>query len=499
MENLINLTGPILYVAIGIIALLVLIVFFKSTYQKVRPNEVMIITGAGLKEPKVIKGGGALVIPVFQQWDVLDLSSFTLQLTVESNTKTQVPLVVNGTATLNIGEDAVSVETAARKFLGLSVEERDSQLSEIVKGNVRGILGDMLPEEVSNNKKHFSEKVAEDLEPKLRDLGIEVASIQINDVTDENGYLDSLYAEDVANKKASAREAEARADARARATQAEQDQIAQKAEQESAQLVAERQKETAIARAHFKEEQDRAQAKADQAYALADAEASKATILEEGEANAIRAEREAIIAEANVKTERARLESEVIAKTDAEAKAKEINADMESKTRKTLADASRYEKEQEAEAAAALVKLSGEAKAKVIREQGLAEADAKSALAKALSDQGQAVLQQLLIEKLPEIARVLAEPLSNIDNMTVFNGAEGVTNSITGNMAQTFKFVKDATGLDIADLTESKAKGTVTIGGDPIVQVGAVPAAEPKVLPYSAKEVDSTPTEKPTK
>ena len=86
MENLINLTGPILYVAIGIISLLVIIVFFKSTYQKVRPNEVMIITGAGLKEPKVIKGGGALVIPVFQQWDVLDLSSFTLQLTVESTT-----------------------------------------------------------------------------------------------------------------------------------------------------------------------------------------------------------------------------------------------------------------------------------------------------------------------------------------------------------------------------------------------------------------------------
>ena len=83
--------------------------------------------------------------------------------------------------------------------------------------------------------------------------------------------------------------------------------------------------------------------------------------------------------------------------------------------------------------------------------------------------------------------------------MTVFNGAEGITNSITGNMAQTFKFVKDATGLDIADLTESKAKGTVTIGGDPIVQVGAVPAAEPKVLPYPANEVESTPTEKPTK
>ncbi len=488
------MTIPIIPIAI-VVAVIIILAILQNSYKKVRPNEVMIITGAGLKEPKVIKGGGAFVIPGIQQRDVLDLSSFTLSFTVESTTKTQVPLIVDGTATLNIGDDASSIATAGRKFLGLTNEERDSQLQSIVEGSVRGILGTMPPEEVSNNKKNFSAKVDDELSPKLGELGIEVAVVQINDVTDEKGYLDSLYAEDVANKKADAKEAEARADARARAVQAEQDQLAKEAEQVSAQKIAEREKDTDIAKAKFKASRDAAVAIADQAYKLSQAEASKETITKEGEADAIRAEKEAIIAEAKVKIEKAKLESEIIAKTDAEAKARRINAETESITRKALAETSRFEKEETARADAEQVRLNGIAQAEAIKSRGLAEAEAKEALAKALANEGQAVLQQQIIALLPELARALAEPLSNIDNMTVFNGTQGVTDSIAGNLAQTFQLVKDSTGLDLVSLTEAKAKGTMTLEGDqPLVTIGGpvntIPnkKAKPKPTPKKISE-----------
>lgn len=483
------------------LAIILFIVFFSVFYRKVRPNEVMIITGLGLKnKPKVIKGSGAFVLPIFQQWDVLDLSAFTLNVSVESNTITQVPLQVEGTATLNMGNDTTMIETAARKFLGVPIEERNSQLSEIVRGQIRGILGDMAPEEVSNKKDTFSKNVTRDLGPLMATMGVEIVSIQINDVTDNNGYIKSLWAEDVANKRAEAEKAEAKAQAAARAVKAEQESTAQEAEQIARQKMAERTKNTALAEAQFKIEQDTEQAKADQAYRIAEAEASKAVIERQGEADAIAAEKQAIIASKQVDIEKQRLEAEIIAKTNAEAEARKINAQTASETAKieteatalnlktkseadaeakkinakaeaeieqTKAEAESFAIEKTSKAKATAIQLNGQAEAEAIRAKGAADAETTAAMSKALQEQGEIVLQQLLIEKLPEIAKVLAEPLGNIKSLTVYDGMDGVTKSSASQMAQTFEMVKNMTGLDMTEIANKRANGTITLEKTP--------------------------------
>lgn len=469
--------------AIVIAVLIGILVSFFLFYRKVSTNEVMIITGAFLgKEGKVVQGGGAVVIPGLQEVRILDLSAFTLNFNIESGSKTQVPLIVEGTATLNIGNDAQMIETAARKFLGVSEEDRNQQLSEIVRGQIRGILGGMNPEDVPNKKDEFAKRVLEDLQPLMTSVGVEVVSVQINDVKDREGFIESLYAEDVANKRAEAEQAKARANARSRATRAEQDRLAKEAELEAELQVAEREKNIAISKAEFRAEQEAKEATAAQAGKIASAEASKETITKEGEAREIEAEKAAQVAKRQVEIERQRLEADVIAKTDADAKAREINAKADAaareyeaeatfNVRKKDSDANKYSIETAADAEAERITKIGNADAARVLAAGQAEAEATKLMAEALETQGEAILRQALIEKLPEIARVLAEPLGNIDNLTVFDGAEGVTKTAVGSFNQVQEMIKSTTGLDIVGNENARAAGTHTITGDAEVEV----------------------------
>lgn len=466
--------GVIGVVGIVVIGIIIIIMGALSCYKKVRSNEVMIITGAFLGGgPKVVKGTGAFVIPGLQEYNVLDLSSFTLPIKVESNTVTQVPLVVEGTATLNLGSDETLINTSARKFLGVTIDERNNQLSEIVRGQIRGILGTMKPEDVSNKKSAFSELVIKDLQPLLTEMGVEVGSVQINDVYDSNGYIESLYAEDVANKRAEAEIAQANANRRSREAQAQQDQLAQEAEQLAARNIAEKQKETNIAKAMFKREEDAKKAEADQAYPLAQAEASKRVIETEGEARAIKASQDSEVAKREVAIAEQLLEAELIARAQAESKALKLTSEAEAAARRISAEAEADARIKAAKALASEIQEQGKAEAESIAAKGKAEAEAQELLAKALEKSGESVLRQQAIAILPEIAANLVKPYEKAGNITVFNGTQGVIDSSMQGIAQTFEFVKQSSGVDFADMMQKRAEGTVTIEGEPLVNIEA--------------------------
>lgn len=482
---------------LGVIILaVILFTIFITSYRKVRPNEVLIVTGAFLKEPKTVSGSGAWVIPGLQQGDYLDLSAFTVKFNIKSSSVTQVPLFVKGTATLNIGKQSELVNTAASKFLGVDEEERNSQLTEIIEGQTRGILGKMRPEDAVNKKEEFSKEVKMDLKPLLETLGVEIVSVQINDVTDDQGYIESLYAEDVANKRAAAEKARAKADADARVSAAEQDRLAKQAEQASLRQIAEEEKTTAIAKAKYKEEQDAAQAIADTAYEISRAESRKVVVEKEGAINSLQAEKDADVAAKRVEIRKQELEAEIIAQTNAQSQANKITAETNAKTRVINAEAEKDTAALEAEshrvktvtdakakaesisemakadaeaqrvrasAEAESISSKGKAEAESIEAKGKAEAAATREMAHALTEQGQAVLAQMIIERLPELAKEIAAPMSNIDSMTVFNGAQGVTGQAMETQTQVFEFVKSALGIDLSEVITNKGKGLVTV------------------------------------
>ena len=87
-----------------------------------------------------------------------------------------------------------------------------------------------------------------------------------------------------------------------------------------------------------------------------------------------------------------------------------------------------------------------------------------------------AAMAEMIIHILPELAGKIAQPLSQIDKITIVGGADSASgvNNVAGNvplvMAQLFETVKETTGIDLQELVraesyDAKVNRHVTVDG----------------------------------
>ena len=102
-----------------------------------------------------------------------------------------------------------------------------------------------------------------------------------------------------------------------------------------------------------------------------------------------------------------------------------------------------------------------EKEAEAIRMKGEAEAEAMTKKAEAMKLYGQAAMMQMIVDKLPDMARAVSEPLSRTDKIILFGegGATSMARDTAGTMLQTFEAVKDAVGLDIPQMLKDVSTG----------------------------------------
>ncbi|GKT02471.1 flotillin family protein [Furfurilactobacillus entadae] len=240
----------ILLGGLGILIILIIVILLIS-YRKAGPNEVLVITGGALRGPfvqgneithsrvKIVKGGGVFVIPIIQQAQVQTLDTFNIDVTVDNiMTSSMVPVNASANAVLRVSSDPELIAVAAEKTLGLDAQERDAQMTEIVKGSLREVLSALTPKE-ANNRSDFQNKVRDSIVSTFETLGLEITNLQITSINDNNGYYENLAAQEIADKQARAEKAKAEADRVARLARAENDQEAKKAELQADQAIAE--------------------------------------------------------------------------------------------------------------------------------------------------------------------------------------------------------------------------------------------------------------------
>lgn len=58
---------------LGIIIVVLFVLFAFTCYKKAPPTAAIVVTGFGLKKPKVVCGKGTFVIPVLQRADKLNM------------------------------------------------------------------------------------------------------------------------------------------------------------------------------------------------------------------------------------------------------------------------------------------------------------------------------------------------------------------------------------------------------------------------------------------
>ncbi|WP_424465562.1 flotillin family protein [Pseudoclavibacter helvolus] len=458
-----------------VIALLALGVFIASRIRRVPPNEALIIVGRGAGQKaqsdmtgqRVVIGGRTFVWPILQQGFALSLEQRQIGIQVEGVDKNRIKIAIKASINFKVSGTEEGVRRAAQRFLDQQ-EALTDIIRESLEGSLRSIVGDMTIEQIISDRKSLSDRVVSETKADLIEQGLQVDLLNISDIsTPGSDYLQNL-----------GRSESARARQVAEVSEAEAARVSEFAKIEASERIAEREKELRLRQAAIKAETDRANAEAEAAGQFARAEQDRLVAQQE---------REALIEQALVTQERLDIEIRKPAEADAYAKVQQANAirdtenaatDAEVYKRTRTAEANKVAAVQDAEAAAAAVRYSGEAdrdrqialaagiraegdaRAAAIQAEGLAEAAATDAKAQALQKYGEAAIAQEIISRLPEIVRAAADPISNIDQLTVVStdGASAVTKTVGSVLGEGTEVLKTLTGIDLQQLVGSFAK-----------------------------------------
>ncbi len=177
----------------------------------------------------------------------------------------------------------------------------------------------------------------------------------------------------------------------------------------------------------------------------------------------VKLQRETELKRQQVAISREMLNVEYREKAQAERDARIARAEADKAERQAIADAEFYEAQKVAEA---------------ILFRGKAEAQAMELKAEAMKKYGEAAMLEMVISKLPEVARAIGEPLAKTEKIIMFGegAATGLTRDISGSMLQTFEALKATVGMDIPKMLRDVTTGGLI--GKQAAEVGKVESSE---------------------
>ena len=454
--------GTALYIVGIVLVIIIFVAIWASRYTKVGPNQVLVVSGLThtYTDPdgtrvkrgfRLVKGGAAFVIPVFEKVDLLSLELLTIDVqTPEVYTSKGVPVQVDGVAQIKVKGDDISIATAAEQFLSKSTDEIRSVATQTLEGHLRAILGTMTVEDIYQNRDAFASKVQEVAAGDMANMGLGIVSFTIRDIKDKQGYLDALGRPRIAQVKRDAIIAQAEADRDSNIRSAQAKQAGQEATFAADTKIAEADRDYRMSLANYNASVNEKKALSDLAYDLQKYKTNQLVKAEEIQVSIVEKQKQIELQEQEIRRKQRELEANVQKPADAERYKVE-----------TLANARKFQLETEAAGAALATKATGFATAEVTQATGVAEAEAQKAkgLAQAtvIEAQGKATAEamrakaesfkqyneaavvEMIIRVLPEVAGKISEPLSKTERMVIINsgnGPGGGASKLTGDVAQ---------------------------------------------------------------
>ena len=381
-----------------IIGLVVLVVLLVKGYVNARPNEVVVITG--LRKQRHLRGKAGFMIPFVEQRSYLDIEQFSTDVRTSEAVPTLDFINVRADAAvkLKIGTTDEMIARAAENFLNWNTTDISNSVQDVLEGNLREVIGQMELRKMVNDRQEFASKVQDNVAPDLAKMGLEVIAFTVQSFSDEGGVIDNLGIENVETIKKDALIAKAKAER----------------ERKEANIM-KQEKE-----AEVKEREVKVREQELDANIRKQAEAEKYSRQQAAEAQLIERQRQA--------------EAEL------------FETQKEAEARKAQAEAEKFAQLQEAEA----IEAKGRAEAEAIRLKLEAEAQGLDKKAEAMKKMQEAAITEMIVDKLPEIARAVAEPLTKVDKITMYG--EGNASKMVGDIMQSIDQVSQGAGFDIRQL-----------------------------------------------
>lgn len=449
------LTGIIIAVAVIIILLMI--------WKKAPQDKAIVVTGL---RRRVISGSGGIVIPYLEQTNRISLENMKVEVrTHESLDSNGVPIDTDGVAIIKVNSDPKSVLLAMEQFNTGREKETINVIKEtvqdVLEGKLREIVSKMSIEEIYKDREMFANEVENVAKADLDKMGLEIKTFTIRDIDDTKGYLTALGARQIAEVKKNAAIAEAEAERDRMQKTSEAKRLGTEAQLKAETQIALAKKEKELRVQSYKEEEQKAQAKADYAYEVEQNIVKKSVIEALKNTQLFEEQRQTEIA----MQQALKQEKELDATVKKVAEANKYKAQQE-------AEAERYKLIKKAEAEAESIRIKGQAEAEATRLKGQAIADAMKAEAEAMHEKaeaykqyGEAAIVQMIVEKLPDIAKNISEPLTQTEKMIIIDnggsgGAAKVTQNITKMIAEVPEVVESLTGINLIELISSIHKSS---------------------------------------
>ena len=476
---------------IAIVVIALIVIFLAVGYVKAPPDMAFIISGIK-KKSKIVIGKAAIRIPFFERLDKLNLRLIPIDVKTSNAVPTADYININVDATVNvkISNEPEKLRLAAENFLNKNTEYIAGVAREVLEGNVREIVGKMKLEEMVSDRQKFATLVKENAEPDLAAMGLDIISFNVQNFVDGNEVIENLGIDNIVKIKKAAAIARSESQREIKLAQPAAEKESKDAELAAQTEIAKKQNELAIKRSELQQEADTKKAMADAAYEIQKEEQRKTIEVTTANADIAKQEREIELKQKEVAVKEQALEAEVKKQAEAdkyaaqqkadaalyqrqkEAEAKQFEAQRQAEARKAQAEADRFAKEQEAEG----IRAVGEAEAAAIQAKGVAEAEAMEKKAEAYAKYNKAAVAEMMIKVLPDVAAKIAEPLGQIDKITIIggdggsNGVDQVAGNVPAVMAKLFESMKEATGIDLADIVkadtyDAKVNRNVNVSG----------------------------------
>lgn len=378
----------------------------RNLYYVCQPSEVLIFAGSSRTVSdgrrigyRLVKGGSSLRTPLVERALRMDLSNMIIELRVSNAySKGGIPLTVEGVANIKVAGEEPTIHNAIERLLGKSRKEIESIAKETLEGNLRGVLASLTPEQVNEDKMAFAKSLLDEAEDDLEQMGLVLDTLQIQNISDDVRYLDSIGRKQSADLLRDARIAEAQARA------------------ESAITSVNNAKRTALKRL----DRDIAISQADAERRMQDAKTRRQALIAEAEA-AIASEVARTQAELPVQQERIKqviqqLQADVVAPAEADCKR-------------------------------AIAQAQGDAAS--IIEDGKAQAEGTRQLAESWKMAGPNAREIFLLQKLEILLKTMSAtvPPLSVQNVTVIDASQGGT---VPQLASLNEQLRASTGIDLA-------------------------------------------------
>ena len=403
-----NLAGilVVLFVAIVVVFFFLSLVIRRLLYVSA-PNEALVFSGAhrtlGDKDMgyRIVRGGRSMRVPLLEEVSRIDLTMFTIDVVVQAAySKGGIPLNVVGVANVKVAGEEPLLNNAVERFLLKSRPEVMRIAKETLEGNLRGVLAQLTPEQVNEDKTRFAQTLIDEAEHDMNRMGLALETLKIQNVSDDTGYLNSIgrIRGSMVRQSAAIAEASAQADA-----------AVQKAANQMSAEVAKIDADLEISRQQY-------------AKRIADARTKRTAMIAESEgqvsAEVAKTRAEIEKQKARVLQVQRKLDAEVVQPAEAQRRASE---------EKARGDASR------------------------IVEQGRAQASALRSLVEQVRKSGASAREVLVVQKLLPLAHAIAgaQQKITIRKLTILPAEDGGSDFARATIGAAAK-LKAATGIDVS-------------------------------------------------